>query len=642
MISRLFPVKINLFYSILVKKTQNDMKINFKIFVSSIVILFIVNVAYSQSEIGLGWAKNSVNAPIFRKNSVASFKDNQFVSYYDSLGYVVLAKRKFGADTWEVSKTQYTGNIEDAHCSISIAVDGNGIVHMAWDHHGHPLRYCTSTDSLGLTMGAKKSMVGSLEDVVTYPEFFRMPNGDLTFIYRDGWSGNANCVVNKYNVETKSWTRLHDNLISGESIRSAYWQSCVDKNGVIHVSWVWRETADVASNHDMCYAKSSDGGATWHKSTGEQYTIPITAATAEYICSIPQNSELINQTSVYATAESKPYIASYWTDSHTQRVQYQLIYIDNESRWQQKTFSNRKSTFSLSGGGTKKIPISRPQVMVDDRGDKDIIYMIYRDNDRGSKVSMNVCYDISQDTIQLFEYDLTDFSVDDWEPTYDIDLWKDSLQLDVFVQRMQQGDGETLSDLPAQPVYVWSVKKDSLTPADTIHTPVKLAGIATEPKPEKGARYISTDTTLSWTAGEHATLHKVYLGTSYANMVLVAEVTENYYKPDSLAPNDWYSWRVDEVFGDEVTKGTNWQFKTEELSGVLNNLKDQDFNIYPIPAGDYIFVSNLSTNSQIDIYNLEGKKLISEQTSGEVNISNLNNGAYLLKIDDSRTLKFTK
>lgn len=619
------------------------MKTNLKLLFASLFFFIISVEVYNQTEIGLGWAKNSVNSPIFRKNSVACFNNTQFTSWYDSLGYVVLAKSTLGSDSWTVSKTQYTGDVEDAHCSISIAVDGNGYVHMSWDHHGHALRYCMSTDSLGLTMGSKQSMVGTLEDVVTYPEFFRMSDGNLTFIYRDGWSGNANCVINKYDIETKSWSRLHDNLISGESTRSAYWQSCVDNNDVIHVSWVWRESSDVASNHDMCYAKSSDGGQTWYKSTGEQYTLPITASTAETICDISQNSELMNQTSIYATSDSKPYIASYWTDDHTSRVQYQLIYMDDESNWQQKAFSNRQSTFSLSGSGTKKVPISRPQVFVDDSGDKDIVYMLYRDNDRESKVSMNVCYDISADTIEIFEYDITDFTVDDWEPTYDIDHWKDSMKLDIFVQRMLQGDGETLSELQAQPVYVWSVVMDSLTPADTIHTPVKVAGKATDPKPESGSRYIACDTTLSWTPGENATLHKVYFGTSTANMELVAETTEYYYKPDSLLPpDDWYCWRVNEVCGDEITIGTIWQFKTAETTGTSDKLNTSGFNIYPIPATDYLFVSNLETDTLIEVYNIEGKKLYAEKTSGQVNISSLDNGTYLLKINDSHTIKFTK
>jgi hypothetical protein len=63
-------------------------------------------------------------------------------------------------------------------------------------------------------------------------------------------------------------------------------------------TWVWRETWDVATNHDICYAKSVDGGKTWQKSGGEKYELPITAASAEYACRVPQKSELINQTSM--------------------------------------------------------------------------------------------------------------------------------------------------------------------------------------------------------------------------------------------------------------------------------------------------------------------------------------------------------
>jgi hypothetical protein len=513
--------------------------------------IFMLESNCQPEPLGLGWAKNSVNATVFRKNSVTSFNGIQFSSYYDSLGNVVLAKRELGSDKWEVSTTQYTGNVEDAHNSISIAVDGNGYVHMAWDHHGHPLRYCISADPLSLTMGDKQSMIGSLENVVTYPEFFRLPDGDLIFIYRDGWSGNANCVINKYSIAEKNWTRLHDNLISGEGMRSAYWQSCVDENGVIHVSWVWRETSDVASNHDMCYAKSSDGGLTWYKSTGEQYAIPITAAKAEYVYSIPQNSELINQTSIYATSDSRPYIASYWTDEIANRPQYQLIYLDKDSNWQRMTMSDRRTSFSFSGGGTKKIPVSRPQVMVDDTGNKPVIYMLYRDNDRGSKVSMNVCYDIDADTIQLFVFDVTDFSVDDWEPTYDIDLWKDSLQLDVFVQRMKQGDGETLSDLSAQPVYVWSIP-ENLIPVDTLY----------------------------------------------------------------------------------ITTGA--------ITGVNIHRRNENIRIYPQPATNFICISNLKMNTNIEIYNIADQKLLCEVTTGPMDISNLSSGIYFLKIDDGNILKFYK
>ena len=37
----------------------------------------------------------------------------------------------------------------------------------------------------------------------------------------------------------------------------------------------------MASNHDLAYARSRDGGLTWETSDGRPYTLPITAAFLE-------------------------------------------------------------------------------------------------------------------------------------------------------------------------------------------------------------------------------------------------------------------------------------------------------------------------------------------------------------------------
>ncbi len=55
----------------------------------------------------------------------------------------------------------------------------------------------------------------------------------------------------------------------------------VDASGTIHLSWVWRETWLVETNHDLCYARSSDNGITWQRSDDTPYTLPITMSTAE-------------------------------------------------------------------------------------------------------------------------------------------------------------------------------------------------------------------------------------------------------------------------------------------------------------------------------------------------------------------------
>ncbi|MFD1257311.1 BNR repeat-containing protein [Mucilaginibacter terrae] len=400
---------------------------------------------------GNAWANNSVNTVIFRKNSLTTFKGWQYAAYYNGEQHLTLAKRQTGGSQWQIMQTPYTGDATDAHKSISIMVDGAGYLHVAWGQHNNSLNYALSVKPGSLTLGAKTVMTGKKEGKLSYPEFYKLANGNLLFLYRDGGSGNGNLMLNHYNTVTKRWTRLQDNLIDGEGKRNAYWQMTVDRAGAIHLSWVWRESPDVASNHDMAYACSKDGGKTWQKTNGEVYTLPITQSSAEYACKIPQHSELINQTSMIADMRGNPYIASYWRDSAQSVPQYHLIY-HNGSTWNVKNLGFRKTVFSLSGGGTKRIPISRPQIIAWKNGRKMAAALIFRDEEQSDKVSVAVNNNLQKHlwTIQ----NLTVKSVGSWEPTYDTELWKTKQILNLFVQNTVQVDGEGKANVPQQPVQV--------------------------------------------------------------------------------------------------------------------------------------------------------------------------------------------
>lgn len=421
------------------------------IFVSLVLILFSVEVfAQRLVKVGEAYSSTSVNTAVFRNNSLVTNGNVQYISYYDAEGYLTLGKRILGTKDWTLNRTQYKGNVADAHNVISMMVDGDGYLHLSFDHHGDKLNYCKSTAPGGLILGEKEPMTGDDENDVTYPEFYRMPDGDLLFVYRSGASGRGNLVLNRYDLKSRKWSRVQSVLIDGENQRNAYWQLYMDNKGVIHLSWVWRETWLVETNHNLCYAYSPDEGKTWYKSTGEKYILPIRKDNAEYAWRIPQNSELINQTSMSTDADGHPYIVTYWRDADSDIPQYRLVWNDGIS-WQSRQIMNRTHGFSLKGGGTKMIPISRPRVAVDSGK----AYFVFRDEERGSKVS--VAY---TDNIKSGEWrvkDLTDFSVDAWEPSYDTELWKTHKKLHIFVQETHQGDGEKVKDSEATPVYVLEI-----------------------------------------------------------------------------------------------------------------------------------------------------------------------------------------
>lgn len=393
-----------------------------------------------ESSVGYGWSNNSINTVKFRKNALTSFQNFQFIAYYDGDGILILGKRKLNTSLWEIVKTPYKGNVKDAHNSISIAVDGDGYLHLSWDHHDTKLRYAKSKLPLGLDLGNEESMTGIAEEKLTYPEFYNLPNGNLLFFYRSGSSGRGNMVINSYNLKDKKWSQIQHNLLNGENNRSAYWQAKVDHQGVIHLSWVWRESWDVSTNHDLCYARSKDGGQTWEKSNGENYILPITLASAELAWKIPQKSSLINQTSMTVDIKGNPYIANYWTENSI--PQFQIVYLE-KGIWKKTNTNFRITPFYLGGGGTKQIPISRPDILIKEQENNRYLYLLFRDKERANKMGMaytNLDKDQSWKVMNLS----TD-SVGEWEPNYDISLWDKRKKLHIFVQNVNQIDGEGLA-----------------------------------------------------------------------------------------------------------------------------------------------------------------------------------------------------
>ena len=419
-------------------------------------IMLVPVIACSQHlvEVGKGYSCTSVNTTVFRNNSLVTHGDEQYISYYDNDGYLVLGKRKLDSEQWTLHRTQYQGNVKDAHNIISMMIDGEGYMHVSFDHHGHPLNYCRSIAPGSLELGDKMPMTGVDEANVTYPEFYPLSGGDLLFVYRSGSSGRGNLVMNRYSLKEHKWTRVQDILIDGENKRNAYWQLYVDEKGTIHLSWVWRETWHVVTNHDICYARSFDNGVTWYKTSGERYELPIKLSNAEYACRLPQNCELINQTSMSADAGGNPYIATYWREPNSDVPQYRIVWNDGKM-WHQRQITDRQTPFTLKGGGTKMIPIARPRIVVE--GGE--VFYIFRDEERGSRVSMAHTTDVG--TSKWTITDLTDFSVDAWEPSHDTELWKKQRKLHLFVQHTRQGDGERTAEIEPQMIYVLETNMDT-------------------------------------------------------------------------------------------------------------------------------------------------------------------------------------
>jgi hypothetical protein len=92
------------------------------------------------------------------------------------------------------------------------------------------------------------------------------------------------------------------------------------------------------------------------------------------------------------------------------------------------------------------------------------------------------------------------------------------------------------------------------------------------PVPVDGAENVLTDAVLSWSPGQSAESHVVYLGKSRAGVAADAvPVTDppqpqdaNTFDPCDLELGTTYYWRVDEVNDSQVRPGPIWSFKTTD------------------------------------------------------------------------------
>jgi hypothetical protein len=113
--------------------------------------------------------------------------------------------------------------------------------------------------------------------------------------------------------------------------------------------------------------------------------------------------------------------------------------------------------------------------------------------------------------------------------------------------------------------------------ADLMQGPAAVPTQALSPEPSDGALLGETWTALTWTAGDLAVSHDVYLGTSFTDVndatrqsadtylgnqtstsLLIGAAGRPY--PQGLAAKTTYYWRVDEVSPQAVVKGRVWSF----------------------------------------------------------------------------------
>lgn len=233
--------------------------------------------------------------------------DRQYIAYYNAERSMVVGQRdlkdeKFSLHVLPRTSRETSGGTStvlnwDSHNSVTLGVDKEGFIHLSGNMHVHPITYFRSVKPYDIsTLTQIMSMVGINEMRCTYPRFMTTKEGELIFHYRDGGSGNGNEIYNIYSCETKKWSRLLDTpLTDGQGLMNAYLsQPALRSDSRYHIYWVWRDTPDCSTNHDLSYMRSPDL-KNWFNFFDEPVKLPVTDENKAVIVDpIPVKGGIIN------------------------------------------------------------------------------------------------------------------------------------------------------------------------------------------------------------------------------------------------------------------------------------------------------------------------------------------------------------
>ena len=310
------------------------------------------------------WAGHPVGFSLFTHNY------RQYIAYYNAERHMVVGQRDLTQDQYTLYKIpphqreskEGTSTVLgwDSHNYLTIGIDKDGYIHLSGNMHVNGLTYFRSQRPHDITTLVQvNEMVGSEEKRCTYPKFMKTADGELIFHYRDGGSGNGNEIYNIYSCETRQWSRLLDTpLTDGQGQMNAYAsQPKLGSDNWYHMYWVWRDTPDCSTNHDLSYIKSPDM-KNWFNAYGQPVNLPVTYENKSVIVDpIPVKGGIINLAARLCLDENNKPLMAYHKYDSSGNLQFYVARPEG-NRWVTKQVTDWDYRWEFSGNGSIDTEVS--------------------------------------------------------------------------------------------------------------------------------------------------------------------------------------------------------------------------------------------------------------------------------------------
>lgn len=378
-------------------------------------------------------ARNSLQTPnsvAFRWGAVVSREIGgvtyQLICYVSVDNTGLIAYRTLPNGVWTQHEVGSFLTANDAHNTTVAAIDADGYVHVAYDHHNSSLHYRRSTNPLGSwdgTLTSELSMLGTNESNVTYPQFIVAPTGEMYFTFLNGISTDDTYLY-VYDESTQTWSAAPGTGTGGIMMvgagdvdgrfypyRPPSFSSDWDGAGTGAMHWMMtKRKYGVVENYNLYHVKYDGTG--FESTSGATLSAPIADDDMTAAITIGASEILLNEGGFCLDADDLPHVA-YWKNDGTRYQLYHSHY--NGSAW----VTDQITAYSL--GALDYEDVGRPAMRCDLVTNQ--IY-IWFSSELAEGVGIWEYVSDPDDFTTWTKSQFFDGDVDNYEPVLDIDQWE--------------------------------------------------------------------------------------------------------------------------------------------------------------------------------------------------------------------------
>ncbi|RTE82651.1 hypothetical protein BHE90_002789 [Fusarium euwallaceae] len=174
---------------------------------------------------------------------------------------------------------------DNGHNTPSIAVDGDGYVHVFTSMHNEPWNYFRSSSANSATLVDRSSEMPDHTLRVTYPVVKRDADGNLWMIVRGQSSNDGSArggYFYKYTTSSKKWARI--SIFAYRTGYSVYPDDIqFSSDGDVHLQWEWAKFPASGVRHEGSYVRYTPSSNKYRSASGATVTLPITQETKDIV-----------------------------------------------------------------------------------------------------------------------------------------------------------------------------------------------------------------------------------------------------------------------------------------------------------------------------------------------------------------------